>query len=256
MRTIMDAVKEHKAKVLENYAGDQVLGIFLYGSQNYGIDTEESDVDTKAIIVPTINDLCLEKTVSRELHLDNGEHCEVKDIREMVKMIKKQNINFIEILYTNYCLINPKYNRIWREYFIKNREYISHMNERYTIMSTCGQAIHTLNQDKTNGKKYANGLRLYYFLISYLDKMIPYEYCINMEYQEKGLVEKLIAYKKGEVPVNEEDTDKLIKKFLWLESIAETYDKNPDKAVVKMLNEGILAIITNEHNNFDFYSNF
>jgi predicted nucleotidyltransferase len=255
MRTTMDAIKEHKKAILKEYAEDQLLGVFLYGSQNYGIATENSDVDTKAIIIPSIEDLCLKKPVSREIKFDNEEHCEIKDIREMIKMFKKQNINFIEILYTDYCLINPKYNRIWREYFINKREYISHISKRQTVMSICGQAIHTLNQNKTDGKKYANGLRLYHFLISYLSDS-SYKYCINIELQEKGLSEKLIAYKQNKICVDEEDTNKLIKKFLWLESIAESYDKELDKNALKILDKGLLALITNEHNNFDFYSNF
>lgn len=255
MRTTMDAIKEHKKAILKEYAEDQLLGVFLYGSQNYGIATENSDVDTKAIIIPSIEDLCLKKPVSREIKFDNEEHCEIKDIREMIKMFKKQNINFIEILYTDYCLINPKYNRIWREYFINKREYISHISKRQTVMSICGQAIHTLNQNKTDGKKYANGLRLYHFLISYLSDS-SYKYCINIELQEKGLSEKLIAYKQNKICVDKEDTNKLIKKFLWLESIAESYDKELDKNALKILDKGLLALITNEHNNFDFYSNF
>lgn len=255
MRTTMDAIREHKKAILKEYAEDQLLGVFLYGSQNYGISTENSDVDTKAILIPSIEDLCLKKPVSREIKFDNEEHCEIKDIREMIKMFKKQNINFIEILYTDYCLINPKYNRIWREYFINKREYISHISKRQTVMSICGQAIHTLNQNKTDGKKYANGLRLYHFLISYLSDS-SYKYCINIELQEKGLSEKLIAYKQNKICVDEEDTNKLIKKFLWLESIAESYDKELDKNALKILDKGLLALITNEHNNFDFYSNF
>ena len=255
MRTTMDAIREHKKAILKEYAEDQLLGVFLYGSQNYGINTENSDIDTKAIIIPTINDLCLKKPISREIRFDNEEHCEIKDIREMIKMFKKQNINFIEILYTDYCLINPKYNRIWQEYFINKREYISHISKRQTVMSICGQALHTLNQNKTDGKKYANGLRLYHFLISYLSDS-SYEYCINIELQEKGLSEKLIAYKQNKICVNEEDTNKLIKKFLWLESIAESYDKELDKNALKILDKGLIALITNEHNNFDFYLNF
>ena len=255
MRTTMDAIREHKKAILKEYAEDQLLGVFLYGSQNYGISTKNSDVDTKAIIIPTINDLCLKKPISREIRFDNEEHCEIKDIREMIKMFKKQNINFIEILYTDYCLINPKYNRIWQEYFINKREYISHISKRQTVMSICGQALHTLNQNKTDGKKYANGLRLYHFLISYLSDS-SYEYCINIELQEKDLSKKLIAYKQNKICVNEEDTNKLIKKFLWLESIAESYDKELDKNALKILDKGLIALITNEHNNFDFYLNF
>lgn len=248
----MNALKEHKKKVLEHYAEDQLLGVFLYGSQNYGISTENSDVDTKAILVPTVQDLVLEKPVSRELHMDNGEHCEVKDIREMVKMFEKQNINFLEIMYTDYCLINPKYNHLWRKYFINNRELIAHMNEHYTIMSTCGQAIHTLKQNKTDGKKFANGLRLYRFLKNYLVG-VHYSTAIDISMTDPALAEKLINYKKGIIIVDEKETDKLIDKFSQIMETANNYDNTPDPRAVKVLREGTLALVTNEQNEFDFY---
>lgn len=254
MRTTMDAIREHKAKVLEHYAESQLLGIFVYGSQNYSIATETSDVDTKAILVPTLEELCLGKPVSRELHLDNGEHCEVKDIRELVKMFRKQNINFLEILYTDYCWINPKYNRLWRECFINNREKISHMDMRVALMSICGQAIHTLKQNKTDGKKFSNGLRLYHTLKKYIEGE-NYDKCIDMIFHEKGLAEKLISYKKNLIPVIEDEVDDLIGKFLWIESIAEQYPKMPDSEASLILDEGILALVTNDNIAFDFYKN-
>ena len=145
--TTMDRVRKHYNKVKEFYNEDQILGVFLYGSQNYHTNTKESDVDTKAILIPTLEDLCLRRPVSKELHLDNGEHCEVKDIREMVKMFKKQNINFLEILFTEYCIINPKYNALWRKYFVNNADYIAHYDVKKAILSLTGQGLHTLKQN-------------------------------------------------------------------------------------------------------------
>lgn len=252
MRATTDAIREHKKRILQDYAESQLLGIFLYGSQNYGISTENSDVDTKAIIIPTVKDLCLGKPVSREIHFDNGEHCEIKDIREMVKMFAKQNVNFIEILFTDYYWVNPKYNYIWKKYFINNREEIAYMHKRYTIMSVCGQAIHTLNQNKTDGKKFANGLRLYYFLKNYLER-VPYSSAIDVSSYSPELAAQLIDYKLGRLTVDKDKTDKLITKFCQLKDIAERYDKNPKPETEKLLADGVMALITNEQPSFDFY---
>ena len=58
MRNIEEALQEHKQAVLAaGYAEEQILGIFVYGSQNYGTATENSDVDTKAVIIPTMRQL-------------------------------------------------------------------------------------------------------------------------------------------------------------------------------------------------------
>ena len=77
---------------------------------NYGFwDKKYSDVDSKLIIVPSFEDMCLKSDwLSKELHLED-EHIEVKDIRELRNMFLKQNINFIEILYTDYNKISKEY---------------------------------------------------------------------------------------------------------------------------------------------------
>lgn len=168
---IKTRVKEHYDFVLQHYKESQILGVFLYGSQNYNLHTEESDVDTKAIYIPTLEELAFEKPISKELVLPNGEHCEVKDIREMIKNFKKQNINFIELLFTDYCIINEKYAKLWHEYFIVPREAIARYNPHQAVQSMSHQALHTLRQ-AANGtdtaKKIANSLRLVYFLERYL----------------------------------------------------------------------------------------
>ena len=43
------------------YNPDQILGIFLYGSQNYGTSTKDSDIDAKVILIPSFKDLCCKK---------------------------------------------------------------------------------------------------------------------------------------------------------------------------------------------------
>lgn len=73
------------------------------------------------------------------------------------------------------------YINVWSEYFAANAEQIARYDPQYTLKSICGQAIHTLKQDKTDAKKYANGLRLRNFLIKYFDeKVLSYKEGIYM----------------------------------------------------------------------------
>ena len=105
MRNITDELKKQYKDLSEKY---DVLGVFLYGSQNYGCDMQDSDIDTKAIIVPSLDDLIFRKPISKTVKMDVGE-CDVKDIREMFHMWKKQNVNFLEILFTDYFYVTPRY---------------------------------------------------------------------------------------------------------------------------------------------------
>ena len=109
---IKQRVKEHYDYAVSK--GYEVVCCMLQGSQNYELDvyTDEykSDIDTKAIVLPKFEDFCRNKEpVSTTLILPNNEHCDIKDIRVMFKTFEKQNINFIEILFTEFFEVNPKY---------------------------------------------------------------------------------------------------------------------------------------------------
>ena len=176
---VMQRLQEQYDYIKNFYNEDNLLGIFLYGSQNYGFATDESDVDSKVILIPSFEELCLEKSwLSKEHHYpETDEHIEVKDIRTFVDNWKKQNINFIEVLYTEYCIINPKYEALFKKYFIDNREEIAHYDEKKAVMSMSHQAMHTLRQDMEDKKKLHNAARLWNFLTSYIGG-VEYQTCL------------------------------------------------------------------------------
>ena len=118
--------------------GYNVLGIFLQGSQNYQLSYNGSDIDTKAILVPSFEDFVLNrKPVSTTLILPSNEHIDLKDIRLMHDCFRKQNINFIEILFTKYKHINPEYEAIYQPMF-DNNERIAHYNNYAAVNCIAG----------------------------------------------------------------------------------------------------------------------
>ena len=241
MRDIELAIQEHKQKVLELYPEHQILGIFLYGSQNYNIATENSDVDTKAIIVPNLYNLAIKPVKTHTIELENGEHCEVMDIMHLVANFRKQNINFVEVLFTDYYWINPLYEMDWKIWFKDIREDIAVYNPAYCLKTICGQAIHTLKQDKTDAKKYANGLRLRNFLIKYFDeKVLSYKECI---YVNPKFADYLIRLKTDKPLIDVKQTDELIK---WFENVKELIVENDTKKMERLddiLNKAIIILI-------------
>ena len=121
---IMDRVNEHLEHYKSNFKNDW-FGIFLRGSQNYNLDYEDSDVDTLVIVMPRFDEIVQNKRpISTTLMLQNGEHVDVKDVRLMFECLKKQNISFLEILFTEYCIINPNYKSAFSE-LRNNREIIA-----------------------------------------------------------------------------------------------------------------------------------
>ena len=200
MRDIQDALKYHLDHLLERgYEKDEVLGIFVYGSQNYNFAHEGSDIDTKAIIIPSWDRLVNEPQISKEYHWENGEHCEVKDIREFNRMLYKQNVNFLEVLYTDYAIINSEFKEFWDTRILPLRDRIVRYNVNYGIASICGQAIHTLHQAELkpqadDSKKFGNALRLFRYLQFY-KKGVDYRESIELP---DSLRNEFIGYKTGE----------------------------------------------------------
>ena len=118
--------------------GYKVLGIFLQGSQNYQLDYEGSDIDTKAIVVPSFEDFVLnKKPASTTLILPSNEHIDIKDIRLMHECFRKQNINFIEILFSKYRYMNPEYIKLYQPMFYNN-EKIAHYNNYAAVNCIAG----------------------------------------------------------------------------------------------------------------------
>lgn len=185
---IQSALEYWRNRLIHEYGDYHIVNITLYGSQNYNIDTPNSDVDVKAIYVPTSFDAIMEsKWLSKEHHNSSNEHCEIKDIREMFKMYQKANLNFLETLFTPYRWDNPKYQEV-NEALKSRANDIAYKNMWYGIKSTCGQALNSINrlqkahpdQDfKDDFKIIAKIIYLYIYLNKYMTRN-DYNECLKI----------------------------------------------------------------------------
>ena len=131
---------EHDCQYVSNL-GYRVLGAFLQGSQNYNLAYEGSDIDTKVIILPSFADIVLsKKPVSTTVVLPSNEHIDIKDIRVMFDCFKKQNINYLEILFTNYYFINELYKAEW-DRLIESAENIAHYHNYKAVNCIAGMVF-------------------------------------------------------------------------------------------------------------------
>lgn len=137
---IMKRVQEHYDEALQYFPEDQIVGIFLQGSQNYELDYKGSDVDTKLIVVPSFKDICLNKKPVSTTHIrENDEHIDWKDVRKYIEEFRKQNLNFLEILFTEFYILNPMYADEWNR-LVEAREFIAHLNPFRAVKSMKGIA--------------------------------------------------------------------------------------------------------------------
>ena len=181
---IMKRVQEHYDYLQS--LGYEVVCVCLQGSQNYGLDeySDEyvSDIDTKAIVLPPLDDfIAAASPVSTVVIMDNNEHAEVKDIRVMFEMFKKENISYIELLYTDFKIINPEWAELIEPLFA-NRERISSYHRNQFLRCIAGMAmekrkalchpypnlIEKIEKYGYDGKQLHHCVRLYNFITRYL----------------------------------------------------------------------------------------
>ena len=139
-------LKEHLDEALQNPKIHDWFMIAVNGSYNYNMDTLQSDIDSKLLVIPSLEQLVSGKSLNY-LHCmsDNGEHVEVKDIRHYFATMLKQNINFVETLYAQVWIINPIYMRLFH-YLFEMRDVISGCNPIATIHCIQGTAYQKYKQ--------------------------------------------------------------------------------------------------------------
>lgn len=141
---IMERLNEHYQEALTIFPKDKILAIFIQGSQNYGLDWSGSDIDTKCIVLPTLEDICLNKKATSYTHVrENNEHVDFKDLRVITGDFKKQNINFLEILFTKYYIINSDYEHLFKP-LLDNAEAIAKYDNYRFIRATAGMSMEKL----------------------------------------------------------------------------------------------------------------
>ena len=237
--------------------GYEVVGVFLQGSQNYGLDYEGSDIDSKVIVLPKFNDFILNhKPLSTTHVLESNEHVDLKDIRLMFDCFKKQNINFLEILFTKYRVMNPLYEEMFKPLF-NNNELIARYNNYASISCMVGmiqQKYMALEQcrpstaDKIekfgyNSKELHHIIRIYEFLDRYI-KGVPYKECLISEQKEYLIDVKRDFYdlkQARKVAIELVESSAKIKK-IYMESV----QLNVNKDVEFLLND-VLINIMKEH---------
>ena len=192
---IMKKMQEHYNCMLELYPADRIVGVFLQGSQNYNMDDADSDVDTKCLIIPSLDEIVLAsqpvstthcivdgKLVHTEEEKMGAEHCDAKDIRLYWKTLLKANINFVEILFTDHYIINSMYEELWNQ-ILSMRESVARVNPLAAVKAMMGMVsekyfalthrypsrVEWLDKFGYDPKQLHHLIRIYHFMYAYVN---------------------------------------------------------------------------------------
>lgn len=162
--TLFEKVLLHHKEVEKRLALSKAIPVItmLIGSQNYGLATPESDVDTFTFVFPNFEDFICGKTVkSFEFQVDeDGGKCMVKDIREAFNLLRKCSPNSVECALSEYRYINPRYADPFYENITSDKFYLTHCDYFHMLQSCLGMAKQVKNRNMPLGKKVAHALRM------------------------------------------------------------------------------------------------
>lgn len=249
-----------KQRLIEDYEhvkslGYNVLGVFVQGSDNYSLSYSGSDIDTKVILIPSFADFVLnKKPVSTTLIKEDNSHIDLKDIRLMHDCFRKQNINFIEILFTKYKYINPEYAELYQPMF-NNNEKIARYNNYAAVNCIAGMVFEKRKalchpyeglREKIEKYGYDNKqlhhiIRCEEFLNRYIDG-VPYSECL-IPIDRQHLIDIKASYiysleKAKEIADKSEENVKAVKK-----QYMDTHEVIIDNEVHNIMNDVLIDVL-------------
>lgn len=146
--------------------GYNCVYLSVHGSQNYGLDTPESDFDFTAVVVPTLRDMIWKQDVSINREY-NGGIIEVMDIRKWVRNLGKCNPSYLEALVTPYYVCRNDMQALFHSFRSCADDLIQDgsVNFAYSVSGHFKQLLDRYeNKYPERGKLYAHAVRMVHVL--------------------------------------------------------------------------------------------
>lgn len=178
-RTDSSGMNLHQAIIphLKNYGinaeGRQMMFSAAAGSINYDCVTPDSDLDVKAVYLPSVRDLYFGRDIKFSFVTDDFD-CELHSAVNFRKHVLKGNMNFFETVLTDVQCVNPL-----MEGVLADLAMLVEMNVSRTVLATYFTACNMrermeysdlhMDTPTTVSKKLSHGIRLWIFLLTLLE---------------------------------------------------------------------------------------
>lgn len=231
----------NRKKVLEE-KGYNVIYIGLYGSQNYNLSDEKSDIDVKAIILPTLENIIFRKVTSKTIECENG-NIDVKDLITFYDVIKKGNFSYVESIDTKYFIGDKYIKELFSQFRPNFKSILGAMYEKRKALTHEYPSKHIEFQKwGFDPKQHHHILRLYDLLEYNLKNNDTRSYLYYEDNSDRR--KELINYKRNKnnvaLSIVSEDSDDFINRAKKLIDDNYVYDYiNIDNQVNKYIENNI-----------------
>lgn len=181
---IFKTLSEYK-RILEE-KGYNVIYIGLYGSQNYNVDDELSDIDAKAIILPTLHDIIFRKVTSTTIELEKGA-IDVKDLITFYDVIRKGNFSYVEAIDTEYSIGDKYIKELFTQIRPNLKSILGAIHEkRKALTHEYPSKTEEFKKWGFDPKQYHHIIRLQHLLDFNVKLRMPHRYRSYMRYYDDG----------------------------------------------------------------------
>lgn len=239
-------------KILED-KGYNVIYIGLYGSQNYNLDDDESDIDVKAIIMPSLHDIIFRKVTSKTIECEKG-NIDVKDLLTFYDVIKKGNFSYIESIQTQYSIGDKYIKNLFSQFEVNKKSILGAMYEkRKALTHKYPSKVEEFEKWGYDPKQHHHILRLYDLLEFNLMNNSNRSY-LTYSYEEPRRRE-LIEYKRNinniAKSIIEADSDFIIERARQLIDYNYSYEViNIDDEINKYIEDNIKLELRNTETSY------
>lgn len=172
--------------VLDKLAIDNnnFIGIFLYGSQNYGLNSDISDEDAIILVRDS-------KKASQECVLPTG-LVKIYTIDNFIHRLKIGDLECYEILYTRFCYINPTYKAYFSEFVTAFSACMSYSRIKNSLRSKLFEHLYSILWLPTTMEKAKYNKKRLYWAIRVCNQL--QRICDGESFADSLLYKSSIAY--------------------------------------------------------------
>lgn len=172
-------VQNHYDEVVKKRGRSNVCFTALYGSYNYHLNDEFSDVDTKSFIIPSLANLIQKVDAKDFLELKSGQ-AQLIDLRQGFDQLWKENISILELLFTDYYVVGERYKDYWELLRSKREEIAAADQQRlarniyYSALDKSKKLYHITNSNRETIEKFGYDTKQLHHILRLGDFMDSY----------------------------------------------------------------------------------
>lgn len=156
-KEIMEHIQKQYEYLISEYGSHRILGVFAQGRVNFGFAEKKEDIQAVGCYLPTFEELCSQRPEAAFQIKNEEKDIDVKltDIRYILALARQQKENVLEAVFTEYCIINPNYQKIFTETIYTNREAMFHCNKRARLECAADTALQEIESYKQTNNRYS-----------------------------------------------------------------------------------------------------